>query len=75
MMAVPIETDPTFVFGQPRLLFEGPYELPYNRIGPTYDVSSDGRFLMLRRVGAEPPMEIRVVLNFDEELKRLVPTN
>ena len=75
MMAVPIEAGPTFAFGQPRLLFEGTYELPDNRLGPAYDVSSDRRFLMLRRVGEERPMEIRVVLNLDEELKRLVPTN
>ena len=72
MMAVPIEADSAFVFGQPRPLFEARYELPDNRIGPAYDVSSDGRFLMLRRVGEERSMEIRVVLNFDEELKRLV---
>ena len=75
MMAVPIEPGPRFTFGQPLLLFEGTYELPDNRLGPTYDVSSDGRFLMLRRVGEKRPTEIRVVLNFDEELKRLVPAN
>ena len=58
-----------------RQLFERPYEPRDNRIGPVYDVSSNGRFLMLRRVGEERPVEIRVVLNFDEELKRLVPMN
>ncbi len=75
MMAVPIEAGPAFVFGQPRQLFERPYEPRDNRNGPVYDMSSDGRFLMLRRVGEERPVEIRVVLNFDEELKHLVPTN
>ena len=75
MMAVHIEAGTAFVFGQSQQLFERPYEPRDNRLGPAYDVSSDGRFLMLRRVGEERPMEIRVVLNFDEELKRRVPRN
>ena len=50
------------------------FMIPRNRIGPMYDVASDGRFLMLRRVGQEQPLEIRVVLNFDEELERLAPS-
>ena len=47
--------------------------------GWTYDVSKDGRFLMMKSAGeAEPaapaPTSIVVVQNFGEELKRLLPT-
>ena len=73
MMAVTVEPGPSF--GQPRLLFEEPYELPGNRVGPMYDVAADGRFLMLRRVGEDRDDEIRIVLNFDQELETLAPTS
>jgi eukaryotic-like serine/threonine-protein kinase len=36
-----------------------------------YDVTSDGRFLMVKK---SPLRQINVILNFDEELKRLAPT-
>ncbi len=40
-----------------------------------YDVSPDGRFLKVVWVQpTSPPNEITVVLNWFEELKRLVPT-
>jgi len=40
------------------------------------DVFDDGQhFLMLKRVGEQPTETIHVVVNFDEELKRLVPTD
>jgi hypothetical protein len=40
----------------------------------SYDVGLDGRFLLMKSTLPPPPNEIRVVLNWDEELKRLVPT-
>ena len=40
-----------------------------------YDVSSDGRFLMVEPEENEGPTQLYVVLNWFEELKRLVPTN
>ena len=46
--------------------------------GRSYDVSPDGqRFLMLKPANEPnaPPPQIIVVPHFDEELKRLVPTN
>ena len=76
MMAVEITTTPAFKAGTPRLLFEGRY-----RPGPTdvagYDVTSDGqRFLRVQPVHPDPPTnQIHVVLNWFEELRRLVPTN
>jgi Tol biopolymer transport system component len=76
LMAVEITTQPEFRPGRPQVLFEGPYEMapPYGR---NYDVASDGeRFLMM--MPSEPetgPTQIHVVLNWFEELERLVPTN
>jgi eukaryotic-like serine/threonine-protein kinase len=76
MMAVDISTQPGFVAGKPRQLFERHYMMnPLAR--PDYDVSPDGqRFLMLEPVEQEQmgPTQINVVLNWTEELKRLVPT-
>jgi hypothetical protein len=76
MMAVDITTQPGFAVGKPRKLFEGRY-LPSPYSIPAYDVSPDGqRFLMLKPLEQElaAPTQINVVLNWTEELKRLVPT-
>jgi eukaryotic-like serine/threonine-protein kinase len=72
MMAVDV-TNPT-TRGNPRMLFEGPYLLtPFTF--PNYDVSADGqRFLLIKPSGeAEALAQMIVVLNWSEELKRLVP--
>ena len=69
IMVVPIQTQPTFRAGKPRVLFEGRY-------GATFDISPDGkRFLMskLKKPVKVPPKQINVVLNWFEELKRRVP--
>jgi serine/threonine-protein kinase len=76
LMAVGISTQPGFVAGKPRQLFKGGYLLSSFGV-PNYDVSPDGqRFLMVKPVGQEQavPTQINVVLNWTEELKRLVPT-
>ena len=48
-------------------------------VGRTYDVSADGRFLMIKDVlGREEtsaPQSITVIQNWVEELKRRVPRN
>jgi hypothetical protein len=76
MTAVPIQTSPTFTFGNPMKLFEGQYyaaALP----GRTYDVSPDSkRFLMIKdppRTSSSAPVQLVLVLNWTEELSRLVP--
>ncbi len=72
MMAVSIQTEPTFKAGTPRLLFEGG-----NARGPggrVFDVNSEGRFLMMKDE-EQTANQINVVLNWFEELKRLVPTD
>lgn len=60
----------------PRQLFEGRYlGNPRGFAGANYEVAADGqRFLMLKPVEQAAPTQINVVLNWTEELKRLVPT-
>ncbi len=74
MMVVGIKTEPTFTGGSPVVLFSGRYTsgLPV----ANYDISPDGqRFLMIKVAGtAQEQGQINVVLNWFEELKRLVPT-
>jgi serine/threonine protein kinase/Tol biopolymer transport system component len=75
MMSVSVAIEPTFKAGKPRVLFEKHYE-PTPATGPNYDLSPDGqRFLMLKPSDQETaaPIQINVVLNWSEELKRRVP--
>jgi serine/threonine-protein kinase len=77
MMAVDVDTTAGFTSGKPHVLFEGDFNTVLNGyVRANYDVSPDGqRFLMVQPVtaGEPPPNEISVVLNWSEELKRLVP--
>ncbi len=79
MMAVSIETDPTFKAGVPTKLFQGNY---YSNIGHNWDISPDGkRFLMIKPIpttvaassSAAPRPKINIVINWFEELKQRVP--
>ncbi len=81
MMAVTVGTGPAFTAGKPRLLWERHYNQGTNSMcgapGPSssnYDVTSDGqRFLMIQEGDQDAPAtEIRVVVNWVEELKRLL---
>jgi hypothetical protein len=56
------------VLGKPRALFADVYDFGQGLSIPNYDVTRDGRFLMLRR-GTQGGT-LRVVLNWTEELKR-----
>ena len=58
----------------PTTLFGGDY---YRTITghPSYDLAPDGRFLMVKSEEQASVSQINVVLNWFEELKRLVPTN
>lgn len=74
LMVVPIETQTSFQAGTPKNLFGEVYDLRSNT-GETYEVDPrGGRFLLIR-----PPKEdvssaqVRIVLNWFGELKRLVP--
>ena len=74
MMAVSVQTDPTFSHETPQPLFEGNY---FVGAGRTYDVGADGRFLMVRSGGQTtedaPPPQIHVVLDWFQELTERVP--
>ena len=77
MMAVPVETDPTFsVLGDAEVLFDRAYFMFASR--RTYDVAPDGRFLMLKESSGEPDREtgtrIDVVLNWTKALNTPAPT-
>ncbi|MEE8373330.1 MAG: hypothetical protein V3R87_06430, partial [Dehalococcoidia bacterium] len=75
IMAVAIETEPELSVGTPRTLFEGRFLALGDEVGSTYDISPDGqRFLMIKREQDLVPTELIVILNWFEELKRLVPT-
>jgi len=60
---------------RPSLLFEGTFD--HNLRVSNYDVTPDGqRFVMVQTNEVErPPTQIHVILNWFEELKRLVPAN
>jgi len=75
MMAVPVQTGATFSRGTPEVLFEGSYERSrFGGTNPYYDISDNGqRFLMIKQEQTAAG-QINVVLNWFEELKRLVPT-
>ena len=74
MMAVGYEADPTFSPSRPLLLFEGTYLS--NPWDANYSVTPDGqRFVMIQVEQQQGRNQINVVLNWFEELKRLVPTN
>jgi len=85
LMAVPVQTTPTFSAGIPAKLFEGPYYFA-DLLGRTYDVSRDGRrFVMIKNpprlaaamgTGDQPATTANmvVVVNWIEELKQRVPT-
>jgi serine/threonine-protein kinase len=76
LMAVAVESGPSFRAGVPKRLFEGSYPAPNSGRG-LYDVSRDGRrFLMIKGEETDStPKNLTVVLNWPEELKRLVPVN
>jgi serine/threonine-protein kinase len=66
-MAVRVETDPEFKPGKPIVLFRGTYS-------DYWDISPDGkRFLMMKKITAEAPRKINIVVNWFEELKQRVP--
>jgi hypothetical protein len=76
MMAVDVTLSPAFVAGTPHMLFE--FQTAPGSPNRHYDVSRDGRFLMVRGPeGPSPPpvTQMVLVLNWFEELKRLAPSD
>ena len=82
VMSVPIEFAPTLNVGEPEPLFSYPYRGADLESGNWYALSPDGQeFLMMKpegveddeRSGYQKANQIRVVLNWLEEVKRLAP--
>ena len=75
LFKVSILTEPTVQIGSPELLFEGRFLWSSSFWGRNYDISPKGDFFILIEEGEmQPAAQINVVLNWFEELKRLVPT-
>jgi len=71
MMAVtfdPAKAEPTF--GKPAALFADVYDFGQGLTIPNYDVTREGRFIMLRR--GSHGNSLSVVLNWTEELKQIL---
>jgi len=76
MMATAVETKPVFTAAKPKLLVEGHYETSMCAFEPNYDVSPDGRRLLMIKA-SEPESaatQINIVLKWSDELRRLAPT-
>ncbi len=76
MMAMKISTAPKFEVSSPRQLFVSEsLSSGANPSIPNYDISSDGYyFVIIRSEQEKDPTRIHVILNWFDELKRLVPT-
>jgi eukaryotic-like serine/threonine-protein kinase len=71
MMAVALDArGPNPVFGKPAALFADDFDFGQGISIANYDVTHDGRFIMLRR--ELHGNSLRVVLNWTEELKQII---
>ncbi len=57
-------------FGKPTALFADDYQFGAGVSIPNYDLTPDGRFIMIRRGPNDG--KLRIVLNWTEELKRIL---
>jgi len=75
MMVVSVQREPTFkMLAAPRNLFQGSYYSGSFDWAANYDVTPNGqRFVMVKQAETSAT-QINIVLNWFEELKRLVPT-
>ena len=72
MMAAQVRTSPALDVSTPRTLFAGPYEVMDGP--PNYDVTPDGRrFLMVKMEGSETPTDLRIVIGWDQEVRKALP--
>ena len=73
LMAMPVQLGATVQAGAPHMLFDGPfYEGAH-----AYAITPDGKgFILIRETApAAPQSDVKVILNFAEELKRRVPVH
>jgi serine/threonine-protein kinase len=76
IMAASITTNPRFRAGAAQVFLEWNYEEGSYLWSPNFDIAPDGKSLVFVKADEEwgRATEIRVVFNWFEELKRLVPT-
>jgi len=76
ILAVPVTMKPRFRPGTATVLFEGRYGSTSWMEVPNFDIAPDGKSFVMVKPDEEwgRATEIRVVLNWFEELKRLAPT-
>ncbi len=79
MMVAPIISASTFQYGNSEVVFEGGYD--FAGPGRLFDLSPEGtRFLLRKPAGTQTddsvaPLDLVLVQNWFEELKRLVPVD
>jgi Tol biopolymer transport system component len=75
MMSAPVETQPTFKAGTPRMLFQGGGYLGGVLGLGNYDVAPDGQHFLMIKQKEEPASskELAITLYWTDELKRRVP--
>jgi len=75
IMTAPVTTKPRFRAGAPQVLFEDLFEIGTYTWGPNFDIAPDGKsFVWIEWDEARIATEVKVVLNWFEELERLAPT-
>jgi serine/threonine-protein kinase len=76
LVSVPVRFSPRFSQGDPTVVAEDVFSPAPGR---PYDVSSDGRIILIKDARSEQtsaaPPQLDVIFNWVEELKRLVPAN
>ncbi len=75
MMSVSVETAASFTAGTPAQLFERRYDSYILSIHPNYGVPADGQTFLMIRSGQESEPRIHVVVDWGQELERLVTTD
>jgi hypothetical protein len=81
IMAVPVDTEPKFALGKPKMLFPDTYIslLGGGNEGHAWDIHPDGKQFLMMKLAAVASTEetsrpnINIVLNWFEELKQRVP--
>jgi eukaryotic-like serine/threonine-protein kinase len=71
IMSAAIHAGPELAFEPPVALFRTRFSRPGQP--PSYDVAPDGRFLFVRAVEGQAPINLVVAINWLEELKQRVP--
>jgi dipeptidyl aminopeptidase/acylaminoacyl peptidase len=66
-VAIPVTTRPSFTKGTASVLFRKQFDRS------TYDIGLDGRLLFVDVIESTTPTDLRVIVNWFDELKRLAP--